>query len=66
MDIKEYFFAIGDYLDENFEHPSPEMESKFYVILEQDIPSYYERNISTDMAAEFVAQKLELTRVVNG
>ena len=64
-ELRNYYIAIGRYLDKTFEVvDTPYHRKMIERILDDDVPDYYNRNISDEMAAEFIANKLRLPRLI--
>lgn len=70
MEPKEYLEEMGRYIAGNFKQEGNKIlvERAYFLLLENmnTIVDYYERNISPDMAGEFIANKLNLTRDLKG
>lgn len=66
IDVRKYVLEMGKYMDDNFEPNQELTKEKIHDIIKDDLVDYIQRNISPDMAGEFIAHKLNLVRTVKG
>lgn len=63
--LRKYVMTIAKILDRDFDpvdDSDVELQEKVNDTLREDVVGFFDRNISEEMAAEFVAHKLKLPR----